>query len=88
MLLPLLTLKRKLVMNSRSNYLVLKQLTGSRDGNKLAFIAYNSLQSDVYIYDFHTKNLTNLTNDLYSETDPIWTPDGKKLFFHPTAVMI
>ncbi|MEK6553131.1 MAG: biopolymer transporter Tol, partial [Bacteroidota bacterium] len=59
----------------------IETINWSRDGNKLAFIAYNSLQSDVYIYDFSTKNLTNLTNDLYSETDPIWTPDGKKIIF-------
>ena len=59
----------------------IETINWSRDGNKLAFIAYNSQQSDVYIYDFSTKNLTNLTNDLYSETDPIWTPDGKKIIF-------
>jgi len=53
----------------------------SRDGNKLAFIAYNSQQSDVYIYDFSTKNITNLTDDLFSDTDPIWTPESKKIIF-------
>ncbi len=53
----------------------------SRDGNKLAFIAYNSQQSDVYIYDFSTKSFTNLTNDIFSDTDPIWTPDSKKIIF-------
>ncbi len=59
----------------------IETINWSRDGNKLTFIAYNSQQSDVYIYDFSTKNLTNLTDDLYSETDPIWTPDGKKIIF-------
>lgn len=59
----------------------IETINWSRDGNKLAFIAYSSQQSDVYIYDFSTKNLTNLTNDLFSETDPIWIPDGKKIIF-------
>ncbi|TSA26867.1 MAG: biopolymer transporter Tol [Ignavibacteriales bacterium] len=59
----------------------IETINWSRDGNKLAFIAYNSQQSDVYIYDFSTKSITNLTNDIFSDTDPIWTPDGKKIIF-------
>jgi len=59
----------------------IETMNWSRDGNKLAFIAYNSQQSDVYIYDFTTKDLTNLTNDIFSDTDPLWTPDGTKIIF-------
>lgn len=53
----------------------------SHDGDKLAFVAHNSMQSDIYIYNLKTNELTNLTNDIFSDTDPIWTPDGKKIIF-------
>ena len=59
----------------------IETINWSRDGNKLAFIAYDSQQSDVYVYDLTSNNLTNITNDIYSDTDPIWTPDGKKIIF-------
>ncbi len=53
----------------------------SYDGNKIAFIGQNPVQSDLYLYDFTTKQLTNLTNDIYSEADLVWTHDSKKIIF-------
>lgn len=53
----------------------------SRDGDKLAFVAHNSTQSDIYIYNLKTNELINLTNDIFSDNDPIWTPDSKKIIF-------
>ncbi|MEG8945960.1 peptidase MA family metallohydrolase [Rosettibacter firmus] len=53
----------------------------SRDGDKLVFNAHNSIQSDIYIYNFKTNELINITNDIFSDTDPVWTPDSKKIIF-------
>lgn len=59
----------------------IESVNWSRDGNMLAFAAQNSVQSDIYIYNFTTKQLTNITNDIFSDSEPIWTPDGKKIIF-------
>lgn len=53
----------------------------SRDGKKLVFIGQNSKQSDIYLYDFDSKQLTNLTNDIWGDYDPVWSYDNTNIFF-------
>ncbi|MFA6541513.1 MAG: biopolymer transporter Tol [Bacteroidota bacterium] len=53
----------------------------SKQGDKIAFIGNTSYQSDVYIYDLASKKLTNLTDDVFSDADPVFSPDGKSLYF-------
>src|SRR5690606_20497606 len=38
-------------------------------------------QTDLYVYDYVNHRLTQLTDDLYSEIQPSWSSDGKKLVF-------
>ncbi|MDI6778920.1 MAG: peptidase MA family metallohydrolase [Bacteroidota bacterium] len=53
----------------------------SHQGDKLTFVGNTSKQSDIYIYEFDTKALINLTNDIFSDAEPTWAPDGKKIYF-------
>ncbi len=53
----------------------------SHQGDKLVFVGNTSYQSDIYTYDLGTKKLTNLTNDIFSDSDPTWSSDGKKIYF-------
>jgi len=53
----------------------------SPDGNKLAFVGLYKHQSDIYVYDIKTKELVNLTNDIFSDSDPQFSSDGKSIFF-------
>lgn len=53
----------------------------SRDGRLLAFQGLKNGQSDLFIYNLETKNLQNLTNDMFSDMDPGFSPDSKKLVF-------
>lgn len=59
----------------------IESIDWSSDGSKLAFTGSNASQSDIYIYNFDTGDLTNLTNDLFSDSDPRWTPDNKHIIF-------
>ncbi len=53
----------------------------SADGSVMAFIGMKAPQSDVYLYDFKTKELRNLTSDIFSDYDPVVSPDGKTVYF-------
>jgi Tol biopolymer transport system component len=48
---------------------------------RLVFVGVKSGRSDIYIYDFATKELSNLTNDVFSDADPVWSDDGNEIFF-------
>jgi len=53
----------------------------SNDGNLLAFVGVKSPQSDIYTYNITTKEIKNLTNDIFSDSDPVFSPDGKMIYF-------
>ncbi len=53
----------------------------SPKGNKITFIGNTARQSDIYVYDLSTKTLTNLTNDIFSDSDPTFANDGETIYF-------
>jgi len=53
----------------------------SNDGTMLTFVGVKSPQSDIYTYTMSTKEVKNLTNDIFSDSDPIFSPDGKTIYF-------
>lgn len=53
----------------------------SQDGTALAFVGLKAPQTDIYLYTFATKELRNLTNDVFSDSDPVISPDGKTVYF-------
>lgn len=59
----------------------IESVNWSRDGKKLALVGQTESQSDIFIYDFETKELTNLTNDIFSDTDPVWSPDNSFIYY-------
>jgi Tol biopolymer transport system component len=59
----------------------IKSVTWSPDGNSIAFVGQTGRQSDIYIYNLESKELLNLTNDIFSDDFPTWAPDSKALFF-------
>jgi Tol biopolymer transport system component len=59
----------------------IESVSWSSDGDKLAFVASTASQSDIYTYQFSTGELENVTNDIFSDADPSWTPNGKNIIF-------
>jgi len=53
----------------------------SKDGNLLTFVGVKTPQSDIYLYNIATKELKNLTEDIFSDMDPVFSPDGKTIYF-------
>ncbi len=50
-------------------------------GNQIAFIGLVDGQSDLFIYDLDGQQLHRLTDDLYSDIQPSWSQDGRKIVF-------
>lgn len=52
----------------------------SKNGRNILFSGVKKGMADIYIYDLFSKKLNNLTNDLYDDLDPVYTPDGGIIF--------
>ncbi|RZL15155.1 MAG: tolB protein precursor, partial [Pedobacter sp.] len=61
-------------------------LTWSPNGKDIAFSGMVEGQSDIFSYNIDTKKVTRLTNDIYSDYAPNYSPDGKKLAFSTDRV--
>ncbi len=53
----------------------------SPDGSKLAFDGNIGPFQDIFIYNLETKKLTNLTKDVYSDSEPVWSADSESVYF-------
>ncbi|MBN1396615.1 MAG: PD40 domain-containing protein [Bacteroidetes bacterium] len=53
----------------------------SNDSSTLVFVGVKIPQSDIYLYNMETKELKDLTNDIFSDMDPVFSNDGKTVFF-------
>ena len=56
-------------------------LSWSPDGKNVVFQGLSEGQGDLYMYNFDTKKVTQLTNDKYSDYQPCFSRDGKKIIF-------
>lgn len=48
----------------------------------IAFVGNNSKQSDIYIYNLKSHVMSQLTNDVFSDATPTWSPDGQEIYFN------
>jgi Tol biopolymer transport system component len=51
----------------------------SPDGRRIAFSALTGGVLDLYVFDLESRQLTQLTDDPFADTDPEWTPDGREI---------
>jgi Tol biopolymer transport system component len=56
-------------------------LSWSPNGNEIVCQGLSEGQSDLYLYNFNTKKVTQLTNDLFSDYQPSFSRDGKQIVF-------
>ncbi len=59
----------------------IQSVSWSWDGKYLAFVGQTAKQTDVYTYNIETKEIKNLTNDIFTDKNPCWSYDGKIIYF-------
>lgn len=77
------------IINTKSeeiNFLPIKMesigsVSWSNDGKMIAFSGSDTKQSDIYIYYLENDSLVNLTNDIFSDFEPRWSPNNQILYF-------
>ena len=63
-------------------------LSWSPDGNEIAFSGMVEGQSDIFTYHLQNEKITPITDDVYSDYAPNFSPDGKKLIFSSDRVSV
>lgn len=53
----------------------------SPDDKYLLYNAFRDFERDVFVYHIPSKTITNLTNTGVNEQDPVWSADGKYVYF-------
>jgi tricorn protease len=47
----------------------------------ISFAAYRNFETDIFLYNMKTKQTINLTNTGITESSPLWSGDGKYIYF-------
>lgn len=53
----------------------------SPDDKYILYNAKRDFENDIFVYNLDTKSIVNLTNTKVSESSPIWSSDGKYIYF-------
>ena len=76
---------RKIVKTLVPAVTSLSFLSWSPDNKTIAFTGTKNGQEDLFLIDIGTEELSQLTNDLYSNRHPAWSPDGHAIAFMTDA---
>jgi Tol biopolymer transport system component len=49
--------------------------------DEIAFVGMKNCCSDIYVYNLDSKQLRKVTDDIFSDLEPTWSPDGKDIAF-------
>ena len=80
-LLDLKTLKSATVVNDEIWAFQNSEPSFSPNGEYILFTAHRNFEQDIFVHHIAKKQTINLTNTGVSEASPVWSPDGKSIYF-------
>lgn len=72
---------KTIAMEAMGDIVEFTNVSFAPDGERVAFSGLREGQSDIYVYNFKTKELDQLTDDKYSDFQPSFSADGKTIVF-------
>jgi tricorn protease len=79
-LLDLTSFKSEVLLKDEFWALYAPQPYFSPNGKHIVYNAIRNFETDVFVIRLSDKKITNLTNTGVTESDPVWSPDGKYLY--------
>ncbi|WP_299433984.1 S41 family peptidase [uncultured Aquimarina sp.] len=79
--LDLTTLKSETVVKDEFWALYAPQPKFSPDGNYIVYNAIRNFENDIFVYNILSKKIINLTKTGVTENSPLWSYDGKYIYF-------
>ncbi len=79
---------KQLMLEAMGDISEFANIAWSPEGETVAFSGLQNGYSDIYLYNIATKKLTQLTNDGYSDYQPSFSRDGKKIVFSTDRVSL
>jgi len=79
---------RQLMLEAMGDISEFANIAWSPDGETVAFSGLQNGYSDIYLYNIQTKKLRQLTDDGYSDYQPSFSRDGRKIVFSTDRVSL
>jgi len=79
---------KELVLAAMGDISEFANIAWSPDGETVAFSGLKNGYSDIYLYNIAAKKLTQLTDDGYSDYQPSFSRDGKRIVFSTDRVSL
>jgi Tol biopolymer transport system component len=73
--------KKKIIATYEFEFDELFSPTWSPSGDEIAFSAAKDGSGDIYVQNLTTNRYRNLTQDIFSDLQPKWSPDGESIVF-------
>ncbi|MES2274556.1 MAG: S41 family peptidase [Bacteroidota bacterium] len=80
-LINLKTLENKTVVKDELWGFQNSQPGFSPNDEYVVYTAIRNFEQDIFVYKISSGKITNLTNTGVTESEPVWSPDGKYIFF-------
>ncbi len=80
-LLDLKTMQHQLLVNDEIWGFDNSGPSFSPNDQYISFTAYRNFEEDIMLYNMQTKKTINITNTSVSESGPLWSADGKYIYF-------
>ena len=68
--------------NFEESTAVRRDISVSPDGKQIVYADRINGKKDLWVADLHGKNPTQITNDDYENSKPVWHPDGQRIIYN------